>query len=61
MRVVYDRLSNLINESIDRALAGRPCSDADRKYFFSQLLDYYDDHGKVPEITLKETLEQAGR
>jgi hypothetical protein len=54
MRVVYDRLAQLINESIDRELAGRPCSDEDREYFFLLLLDYYDEHGAVPEITLTE-------
>jgi hypothetical protein len=58
MRVVYDSLRDLINQSIDNALDGRPCSDGDREYFFSQLLDYFDDYGKVPQITLKEIMRR---
>jgi hypothetical protein len=52
--IVPNALSDLINASIDRALAGRPCDDESRQHIFSGLLAHYDEHGTVPEITLTE-------
>lgn len=52
--IVLNALRDKINEAIDKALKGRPCSDSDREALFSQVLGLYDEYGYIPEFDLGE-------
>lgn len=58
--IVPNTLRNAIHAAIDKALAGRPCDDASREIIYYQILAYYDDHGRLPDFTLKEQAADAG-
>lgn len=56
--VVPNDLSDLIHAAITKALGGRPCDDESRDVLYRQLLDYYDEHGVIPDFDLRATTEQ---
>lgn len=50
--IVPNSLRDQIHAAIDKALAGRPCDDETREHLYGQLLDYFDEHGTIPDFTL---------
>lgn len=52
--VVPNSLRDLLLAAIDKALVGRPCDDESREILYQQLLDYYDEHGTIPDFDLRE-------
>jgi len=52
--IVPNDLRDKIHTAIDEALGGRPCSNEDREILYGQLLDYFDEHGCIPDFDLKE-------
>lgn len=55
MRVVAvpNELCEYIHSKINEQLAGRSITSADRDILYGQLLEYFDQHGKVPEFTIE--------
>lgn len=49
--IVPGHVSDAINRALDAALAGQPeAASACREHMFGQLLDYYNEHGEIPEF-----------
>ena len=52
--IVPNALRDEINAKLDAALAEFPeCKQQDRDQLFAELLAYYDDHGVIPDFSLK--------
>lgn len=52
--IVPNSLRDAINEKLDAAIASAPGAEADRKLFYDHLLEYFDEHGSLPEFTLAQ-------
>lgn len=52
--IVPNALSDAIYAAIDKALNGRPCVPEERESLYHRLLGYYDEHGVIPDFTLRE-------
>jgi len=52
--IVPNSLRDAINEKIDTALLECPEAAPDRDYFYSVLLNYFDEHGHIPEFRLQK-------
>lgn len=52
MVIVPNQLRDAIYTKVDAAIAEFPGAVADREYFYNVLLDYFDEHGEIPEFTL---------
>ena len=53
--VVPNELHDCIRAAIVGALNGRPCSDDDREILYRQILSYFNEHGFIPDFSLKES------
>lgn len=51
--IVPNTLREAIYAKVDAAIAEQPAAAPDREYFYGVLLDYYDEHGAIPDFTLK--------
>jgi hypothetical protein len=51
--IVPHTLSEAIYKKVDAALKDQPDAAPDREYFYGILLDYYNEHGVIPDFTLK--------
>ncbi len=60
-RIVPNYVSDAIYEKIDAEIEKTPGSEPHRELFYSQLLNYFDEHGKIPEFSIenKSDKEQA--
>lgn len=63
--IVPNGLRDAIYAKVDAAIVEAPDAAPDREYFYGLLLDYYNEHGVVPEFTLKarvlsERIAQGG-
>lgn len=54
--VVPNKLRDAIQDKMRAKLNGRRITDADFEHLYTELLNYYDTHGVIPEfdITLKD-------
>jgi len=52
MFLVPNHVHDAIHEAIDKKLEGRPMEAEERQSIYSQLLDYFDKHGVIPDFTL---------
>jgi len=52
--IVPNVLSNAIYERIDKQLEEVPVLKAQRENIYDDLLSYFNEHGVIPEFTLKE-------
>ena len=50
--IVPNSLDAAIHAAIDKALEGRPCDDESRGVIYQQVLDYYYEHGAMPDFQL---------
>ena len=50
--IVPNVLRDLINAKLDAAFAACPDAERDREILYKQLLEYFDEHGTVPDFTL---------
>ena len=50
--IVPNSLQDAINEKLDVAIAECPEAVADRHLFYAQLLEYFHEHGELPDFTL---------
>lgn len=55
MVIVPNSLHDSIHAAIDKALDGRPCAADERSDIYQRLLRYFDEHGRLPDFTLKES------
>lgn len=52
--IVPDILSDAINEKLEKAFLVFPEARKDRDVLFHELLEYFDEHGEIPEFELKK-------
>lgn len=52
--IVPNSLRDAIYAKVDAAIAGVPDAAPDREYFYSVLLDHFNEHGEIPEFTLEK-------
>lgn len=52
--IVPNTLSEEIYRRIDSELRAKPEAAPDRELFYAQLLDYYAEHGALPEFTIEK-------
>ncbi len=53
LKIVPNFISDRINAAIDKVLDGRPIDPDERQSVFHLLLDYFDEHGTIPDFELK--------
>jgi hypothetical protein len=51
-RIVPTYIADAINAKLDAAFAQCPDAAKDREILYGQLLDYFDEHGVVPDFKL---------
>jgi hypothetical protein len=51
--IVPNALRDQINRRLDELIAAAPGAAADRDYFYIELLNYYDEHGVIPDFRLE--------
>lgn len=56
-RVIPNSLREAINAKLDEQIRLAPDAEKDRETLFRQLVDYFDEHGVIPDFSLvkKET------
>ncbi len=61
MRIVilHDSLRDAINRRLDIELERVPDAASDRDALFDMLLEYYDEHGQIPDFTLEKRATDA--
>lgn len=52
--IVPDYLHDKINAALDSALQNVPDAAKDRPSLYRQLLGYYNEHGEIPEFSIKK-------
>lgn len=52
--IVPNELRDAINQKLDAALAKYPEAAQGREELYSQLLSYFDEHGALPDFTLRK-------
>jgi hypothetical protein len=52
MVIVPNDIRDAINAKLDAAILAVPDAAKDRDALYEQLLDYFDQHGVVPDFTL---------
>ena len=55
--IVPNDLRDAIYDRVDQAIARSPGAYVDRDTFYQTLLNYYDEHGYIPEFTLERKVE----
>lgn len=51
--VVPNYVRDAINSKLDAAYIETPSAAGDREHHFAVLLDYFNEHGKLPTFSLK--------
>jgi hypothetical protein len=52
--IVPNELRDAINENLDAAIRQKPEADKDREMMYDQLLNFYNEHGYVPDFSLEK-------
>ena len=52
--IVPNDISSAINAKLDVAFQECPEAKVDREMMYDQLLDFYDNHGRIPDFELKK-------
>ena len=55
--IVPNALRDAIYERIDAAIVEHPDAASEREDYYQQVLAYYDEHGYVPEFSLRKREE----
>ena len=50
--IVPNELRDAINRALDCALEDCPEAERDRESLYHQLLEYFDEHGSIPEFKI---------
>ena len=53
-RIVPNYIADAINAKLDAAFAECPEAAKDREVLYGHLLDYFDEHGVIPEFSVKK-------
>jgi hypothetical protein len=54
MVIVPDVLRSAIDRKLDAAIAETPDAERDREVLFRQLLSFFDEHGYIPDFSLRK-------
>lgn len=57
--VVPNSLADAINAKLDLAIAACPEAAKDREVLYGQLLEYFDEHGVIPDFSLQKNEASA--
>ena len=57
--IVPNALRDAIYRKLDAAIAENPDAETGREQMFGQLLDFYDEHGYIPEFRLEKKVLDA--
>ena len=52
--IIPDSLRKAIMAKLDAAIAMEPAAEKDRDALYQQLLAYFNEHGTIPDFTLKK-------
>lgn len=52
--IVHNHLRDAINAKLDAAFAVCPDAAKDRDVLYERLLEYFDEHGVIPDFSLKK-------
>ena len=58
MVIVPDVLHEAIKRKLDAAIVLWPDAQEDYEHLYSQLLDYYNEHGEIPDFSLTKSNNQ---
>lgn len=58
--IVPNVLRDRIYDMVDAAIAKCPDAAVDREIFYQTVLNYYDQHGELPEIELRHAPQPDG-
>ena len=50
--IVPGYIADAINAALDKAIAACPDAEKDREHLYSQLVGYFDEHGRIPDFTV---------
>lgn len=53
MFIVPNSLRDAIYAKVDAALVDAPAAAPDREFFYGELLNYFNEHGEIPDFELK--------
>lgn len=56
MAIVPNSLRDAINERLNTQIAIHPDAEADRDALYSMLLEYFDEHGVIPDFSLQKSV-----
>lgn len=59
--IVPNSLRDEIYAKVDAAIAEVPDAAPDRECFYSELLNYYNEHGVIPNFSLQKKAAGCGR
>lgn len=51
--LVPNELHDAINAELNKVIAAAPAAEADRDYFYNELLNHYDRYGVIPDFRLQ--------
>lgn len=54
--IVPNHLRDAINEKLDAAFKEVPEAEKDRDVLYHKLLEYFDEHGVIPDFKLQKKL-----
>ncbi len=50
--IIPNEVRDAINSALDREIAKCPDAEKDREVLYAQLLNYFDEHGELPEFSI---------
>ena len=53
-RIIPNYIADAINAKLDAAFSECPEAAKDREVLYRQLLDYFDEHGIIPDFSLRK-------
>ena len=59
-RIIPNSLRDAISAKLDAAIAECPAAEEDREVLYEQLLDYFDEHGRIPDFSLALNAQSSG-
>jgi hypothetical protein len=56
-RIVPNYVADALNAKLDAAFSECPEAEKDREVLYVHLLNYFDEHGVIPDFSLKKKVE----
>jgi hypothetical protein len=59
--IVPDYIDEAINTKLDEAIHACPGAARDREILYSQLVNYFNEHGEIPDFSIKPPEREGDR